>query len=209
MSDEVMSDRCVTILETVGRTKRNSQDSVVNSFGNKLLDICGKFDICILNGRTLGDLCGNFTSFQRMGRSVVDYFITSEHLVPHIHTLQVSPPNNVSDHAFVAMNLYCNRKCNQPSSLESIINKRSKFVKQFCWKPDSGEKFCRALGTPLLQQYIQKFISNEYGNHDINQCCEDLNNIFQKAASLSLKLKSKGRRGHKNEKLGFDNECRT
>ena len=104
MSDEVMSDRCVTILETVGRAKRNSQDSVVNSFGNKLLDICGKFDICILNGRTLGDLSGNFTSFQRMGRSVVDYFIASEHLVPHIHTLQVSPPNNVSDHAFVAMN---------------------------------------------------------------------------------------------------------
>ena len=106
------------------------------------------------------------------------------------------------------MHLYCNITYNQPSRLESLTNKRSKFVKQFRWKPDSAEKFCRALGTPLLQQYIQKFISNEYDNHDINQCCEDLNNIFQKAASLSLRLKSKGRRGPRNEKLGFDNECR-
>ena len=48
--------------------------------------------------------------------------------------------------------------------MENIINNLSKFVKQFIWKPDSGEKNCRALGIPLLQQYIQEFVSNEYDN---------------------------------------------
>ena len=51
---------------------RNSCDIFTNKFGNELIDIVKKADLKILNGRTLGDVTGNYTCTQYNGKSVVD-----------------------------------------------------------------------------------------------------------------------------------------
>ena len=57
---------------------RNSEDlKIVNKRGKDFLDICRINDLCIANGRTLGDLFGKYTCHQKKGSSVVDYHVFS------------------------------------------------------------------------------------------------------------------------------------
>ena len=48
-----------------------SRDSKLDSRGKELLDLCIGNNLCILNGRILGDSLGNFTCFNVHGQSVV------------------------------------------------------------------------------------------------------------------------------------------
>ena len=53
---------------------RNSLDSITNTSGTHFLNLVKHNQLTILNGRTLGDLVGNFmTSIQKNGCSVIDY----------------------------------------------------------------------------------------------------------------------------------------
>ena len=55
--------------------QRQSKDTLDNTFGKTLIDICKVFDIHILNGRCKVDMHGEFTCTANDGKSVVDYFI--------------------------------------------------------------------------------------------------------------------------------------
>ena len=54
----------------------------------------------ILNGRTLGDFIGKFTSINYNGLSVVDYVLASENFIlqAHIHSFTVDDLTTFSDH---------------------------------------------------------------------------------------------------------------
>ena len=54
---------------------RNSRDKSTNSYKRPFLDILINNQLHVLNGRTVGDLFGDFTCIQKSGTSVVDYFI--------------------------------------------------------------------------------------------------------------------------------------
>ena len=45
---------------------RNSLDNITNTYGKLFLDVVKNNQLIILNGRTLGDLTGHFTSIQKM-----------------------------------------------------------------------------------------------------------------------------------------------
>ena len=53
---------------------RRSQDTVLNSFGKKLLNMCTAFGLNILNGVCNGDLQGRYTFISNCGNSVNDWF---------------------------------------------------------------------------------------------------------------------------------------
>ena len=57
---------------------RFNKDNKTDKRGKELLDFCIGHQLRILNGRTLGDLHGNFTCYTPNGTSVVDYAIVSE-----------------------------------------------------------------------------------------------------------------------------------
>ena len=61
-------------------TPRFSQDTKTDAYGTRFLNIIMNNQLTILNGRTLGDMTGNFTSVQKQGCSVVDYFAISQAL---------------------------------------------------------------------------------------------------------------------------------
>ena len=197
----------ISILESLGRIKRFSSDTVSNKFGTLLLDICKSTDMRILNGRTLGDISGAYTSFQFNGQSVVDYIIVSEKLAPNIRTMKVSPPNHLSDHANVTCTLYLDDQISNWGKLHSQAKKTTGLkTMNYKWHPDSNLKFKNALDTPIVENMMDTFVAT---NHvDSHQCCKALNNIIFKAASLSLKVKLKKPSSKiRKDKLGFDKDC--
>ena len=77
---------------------RNSADNGNNGFKRTFLDLILESQLKILNGRTLGDLNGNFTCIKHNGSSVVDYFAISHKLNKLIKYLQVRDFTPFSDH---------------------------------------------------------------------------------------------------------------
>ena len=59
---------------------RCSQDNKSNPHGTQFLKLVMLNQLTILNGRTLGDLAGKFTSIQQQGCSVIDYFAVSKNI---------------------------------------------------------------------------------------------------------------------------------
>ena len=77
---------------------RRSCDTKHNNFGMKLLQLCQDANLLILNGRTSGDQCGQFTCHTSTGQSVVDYFIASPDLAEYDMRLNVQERMPESDH---------------------------------------------------------------------------------------------------------------
>ena len=77
---------------------RCSMDRSVQKNGRRLADICIDNSICILNGRSLGDLRGSFTCMSLQGSSVVDYFLCSHDIMKDIGMMTVQPFTQFSDH---------------------------------------------------------------------------------------------------------------
>ena len=67
--------------------------SVVNQSGRWLIDRCVDNQLYILNGRTLGDLTGQYTCHTPRGSSIVDYFIASRSLSNFVHSMKVHDIN--------------------------------------------------------------------------------------------------------------------
>lgn len=57
---------------------RKSHDTVVNSFGRKLLQLCRSTCTRVCNGRTVGDKEGRYTFFNHIGASVNDFALVTE-----------------------------------------------------------------------------------------------------------------------------------
>ena len=54
---------------------RKSQDLIVNTFGQQLLDFCNVYDCVILNGLCEGEHDNSFTYIASCGASVLDYYV--------------------------------------------------------------------------------------------------------------------------------------
>jgi exonuclease III len=162
--------------------KRNSSDHVTNMFGRKLLDICRQCNLNILNGRALGDLQGQFTSFHYNGSSVIDYCIVNSEFYTKIVYFKVLDPTHVSDHASIAvcMNITnniipeCNKQC------------YNKFPKGFKWNEDS---YADALNLKQFKARIIMMCTTDYRNNTdgITSLCTELSSVITDAARCSLK----------------------
>ena len=70
LSDDIDSETAEALCTLV---KRNSQDDVVNQFGEQLLEFCNMFDCFIVNGLSKMKFDDGFTYFADNGSSVLDY----------------------------------------------------------------------------------------------------------------------------------------
>ena len=81
--------------------ERINQDKIINKFGEELRELCISTNLKILNGRTLGDLTGQFTYICKNGCSTVDYILASEDIMTDndiITYFKVANLNHLSDH---------------------------------------------------------------------------------------------------------------
>ena len=79
---------------------RQNCDKTENSHGKMIINFCKTFDFMILNGRTDGDPCGNYTHLNfNNGPSTIDYAICNDKCYKLISNFLVLPMNELSDHS--------------------------------------------------------------------------------------------------------------
>ena len=91
---------------------RKNCDETITSQGKTLMNILIGKDLRILNGRTIGDSLGNFTTFKNGNVSVNDYGIVSGNIMDTVENFFVLPQSFYSDHSEIVLTI-CNK--NEPN----------------------------------------------------------------------------------------------
>ena len=156
-------------------------------------------------------MCGAYTSFQYNGKSLVDYFVVDERLVPHIPFFKVDPPSHLSDHALLSgtIELGAGLRLSNDDRVEPRNQpKRHNFI----WENKSEQKCCEALMTKGVDKMMDTFLAPRDSVVNSDTRCESINDILQTSAKLSLKIRHctpcHDMKRKKKDKVGFDSECR-
>ena len=116
----------------------------MNQTGRWLLEKCIDNQLFILNGRTLGDLIGQFTFHTPRGSCTVDYFIASRTLSNCIHSMRVHDLSIFSDHCMISTKIKLfNDICNDDKDLEEGLKYEGSMVyapDRFVWSEISKSK---------------------------------------------------------------------
>lgn len=79
---------------------RKNCDEKEDTHGKKVITFCKTFDLIILNGRTKGDPCGNYTHVNfNNGPSSIDYGLCNKMAHAFVDNFLVLPMTELSDHA--------------------------------------------------------------------------------------------------------------
>ncbi len=107
---------------------RCNQYVKINIRGRELVDLCKSAILRICNGRTVSDLCGDFTLIKDRGKSLVH--------------LTIGEPTYLSDHNLVETVFKCQIKRDTPKG--KISNMRKEYDK-FIWQSESSVLYKEAL----------------------------------------------------------------
>ena len=164
---------------------RNSVDSVFNSRGQQLLDLCIASQLRVLNGRLIGDMLGNMTCYKPNGTSTVDYALASVDLVNSVNFFQVLDPSYLSDH--VQIDVYLN--CNMLIPNKNLNYKPNVLKKSYKWEHISKEKLFNVLQVNTVEKLVHyensDFEKNKVGVENAEQ---ELGKIFESLAQQSCKI---------------------
>lgn len=190
--------------------KRNNSDLFPNKQGHNMLDICITHRLRILNGRTSGDLMGNYTCYQANGASTIDYSIVSYSLWKDILAFHVQNLTPYSDHCPIFTKLATKISISQMTSTKAKNqnHKNKNSIKKFVWSEDANVKFTEALQSTHVQSLIEQLSQTD--NIDIHEHVNKFNDIIKTAASLSLKTKSAFRKtiSKTKNKKWYTDECK-
>ena len=78
---------------------RQTQDTVSDSYGQKMISLCKSSGHIIANGRLLNDKLGKFTFCSTRGLSVSDYLLIDIFDIDSINNFEILNWNTFSDHA--------------------------------------------------------------------------------------------------------------
>jgi hypothetical protein len=73
-------------------------DTVTAGWHHEFLDLCRTTGLFILNGRTLGDILGEYTCLSNKGFNIVDYFLTIADQLKGVKRLEVNCDEKYSCH---------------------------------------------------------------------------------------------------------------
>ena len=202
--DNVNLDRYVDLpdsdLNVLDIPPRVSMDSTVNTFGNRLLNLCKANNLLIANGRCEN---GDFTcrSLNRhFAASVVDYVITEANCLMNIDHMSVLDQTEFSDHCPVVFSI----------DFEYMLFHKTDTLTydKIIWNDENMDIFNNA-----LQEKIHVFdeqcqlLSN--GDIDINTCVNTFSNIIY---DISFQTKGKTFSINRKPKVPkcpwFDENCR-
>ena len=177
---------------------RNNQDIISNQFGKRFIDMCKHTNLCILNGRKIGDIEGRYTCQHYNGSSVVDYCAVSRLLYKQVLYFKVLKLSHISDHCPIKMCLNVGGKYIKLQETESY----DKFPKGFNWHINSNVNYSDVINSFKYVNRCNALHNNIYNidSIGINRLCDDISTVLIGAAQQSLlRVKSKRKR-HLNTK---------
>ena len=196
------------------KCKRRNCDSTVNNQGEQIINLCKTFDLVLLNGRSLGDFWGNFTHYNNNGgASTIDICITSCDIFKNITNFRVCPQSELSSHCRISAEF------NNKTEILKQENQTFKWSdiprNDFCWDSFSKNEFTKALESDSVKKLVNE--AHQFLEAGLVESSgRKLQEIFQRAASLSLKNKvtynnehnNLKKKGSKSKKKWYDNECK-
>ena len=178
---------------------RCNLDKTVNNYGEWLMSTCISANLCTLNGRSCGDVLGNYTCYRKNSVSTLDYIIASKVLFDHFSYFKVLPFTLLSDHCPISTSFRINCKAQSKSKVETLKNCPLKFK----WESNSSNNFQAALDD--IRPSINDFVDRNY-NQNVENASKDLLEIIITAAKSSLKIvREKPKRKHYSP--GYDKDC--
>jgi hypothetical protein len=78
--------------------ERQNRDTVTAGWHCEFLDLCRTTGLFILNGRTPGDISGEYKCLSNKGFSTVDYFLTTANQLKGVKRLEVNCDEKYSGH---------------------------------------------------------------------------------------------------------------
>ena len=76
---DIVEDVCTAVEPIV--KQRKSEDTKINQYGKRLIDLCIASSLLIVNGRSVSDPTGSFTYYTYNRSSVVDYVLCRRSLL--------------------------------------------------------------------------------------------------------------------------------
>ena len=96
--------RCIP--SNVTKKARKNCDETMNRVGEIILELCRSYDLQIANGRTRGDILGNFTHFNKnTEQSAVDIALVSDSMYYTLEDFMVLPQDFFSDHSKIVLTI--------------------------------------------------------------------------------------------------------
>ncbi|XP_053405132.1 uncharacterized protein LOC128558889 [Mercenaria mercenaria] len=149
--------------------KRVSMDSVSNSHGLQLLDLCKSTGIRICNG--ILEPSGTYTFCCEHGSSVIDYLLCKQEDFFHINDFTVADFNEFSDHTPLSFTLSCERLREQT---DLPIDERT-YIR---WDSARRDEIRR-----LIISKLPEFNHVLNNSESINTCADDFVSLMNDAAS--------------------------
>ena len=185
-------------LDEAWAPRRCSTDVKSNQWGNKLIEVCTAHNICLLNGRKLGDLDGRCTYFGR-NASVIDVSIVDRHIFSHTIGFKVHPLTEHSDHCRIETILAC--KPHPVSSNDTCVDKL--IFDKYIWNQStSPEKLNHAMSDPFYNDLKNKILSSNYPSSSAgcNKLCEDVSKLTKFLHEKSCEKRTIGKKSRAKAK---------
>ena len=193
----------------INKIARKSCDTTMNKVGEIILQLCNSYDMQIANGRTKGDILGNFTHFNKnVGQSTVDLALVSDDLFPKLEDFKVLPQNFYSDHCKIILSLTNFR----PGEASTENYEWQPLQKTYKWTDESPLKYLNALNSLDIDNLLDN-CSQHIEAGLIESSGVLLQKIFQKSADMTLESKKPNvniqgsKRRKKTLKKWFDGDC--
>ncbi|CAG2223100.1 unnamed protein product [Mytilus edulis] len=200
----------VTILDDMGLSRlRNSPDTVINSFGRKLISFCKDNNLFIFNGRVGKDKIGMSTS---KNNSVIDYVVGTSLLLQIVHDFEIFEFNKLySDvHSPLALTL----RLNDSFSGKKSTNKKS-FPRIKPWKQEKSELFKSNIDQEKLASLHSNLLdaisdTETVVKYDIDTFIQEVTSILLQSAEQTLGTQRPviDTRNCQESKLWFNGDCK-
>ena len=200
-SDDYIDFPCVTC-------PRRNVDNVVNTYGRRLIDLCIKCGVQILNGRDLfANDTNQYTCFRYNGKSVVDLLMTSAPSLPLITDFQIIDRNVNSDHAPISFTLALK---NETISQNIATRDTTSELKRYMWDFNQIDNYALSLVSPANTTYYEEFLCNIINNSlNPTQVIDSFYSyLFGSISSVFKIQKSRDRNNQFPTKRWFDSECK-
>jgi hypothetical protein len=145
----------------------NRDNHSVDSHGESLLSLCKSSGLRILNGRSLGDLRGNFTCYSPNGNpSVIDYMVCDKNLRKCINTFRVGPLGPFSIHCKTSTTIRVYNEVGR-TVLKSVCKSESYSQERYQWRPENAFAFQRALESASVSEKIEGYMESKFTENNV------------------------------------------
>jgi exonuclease III len=177
---------------------RESEDSCINSFGKKLIELCTVFDLLPVNGLVSKKFDNRYTFFSEVGQSVIDYFLCSADVLPFVKSLNVLSRIE-SPHMPVILSCDCviQNSGNEESEKASLAKVR--------WDPAKKQDFCNFMTSDYAGESLAS--ASALLDWDVDAALNSFTNLLHEASECMKKEVQIGGKKQKGRNKWYDREC--